>query len=137
MATIYFALQLSGNPFFVIRHEMIIFPFLALEIVSGIPEKYLKYSFIICLVLLVYFMLSIPKYAFNQYAGIVQNACNQVRIEIGNELVYVNAFHSWFVTYICNLNTTTQADSKWTIDFENGQLYLTNKTNLTNNITGV
>ena len=137
MAGVYFALQLSGNPFFVIRHEMIIFPFLALEIARGIPEKYFKYTFIICLVLLVFFLYNIPKYAFNQYLKDLQPACNQLRSEIGNEPVYIDAFHNWFVTYECNLNTTTKDLSKWTADFNSGQLYLTNMTNSTSNSTGV
>jgi hypothetical protein len=138
LAGVYFIIQLSGNPFFVIRHEMIIFPFLALEILKGIPEKYLKYSFIICLAFFIYFSFNLPKYAFNQYSDTIVNpACKEIKTAIDSEPVYVNAFHNWFIIYKCNLNATNQADSKWTIDFENGQLYLTNKTNLTNNITGV
>jgi len=130
MVGAYFIFQLIGIPFFVIRHEMIIFPFLALEIVRGIPEKYLKHSLIICLLFLTWFSFNLSKYAFNQYSGLLGPTCNQLRTEIGNEPVYVTAFHSWFVIYRCNLNATVQADSKWTADFDKGQLYPTNHTNI-------
>jgi hypothetical protein len=137
MVSVYFIFQAIGIPFFQIRHEMIIFPFLALEIVRGIPERFLKYAFIICLVAFIFFTFSLPKYAFSQYSDAINPACKQIKSAIDFEPVYVNAFHNWFVIYKCNLNATIQNESKWTIDFENGQLYLTNKTNLTNNITGV
>jgi len=131
MIVTYFYFQLSGIPFFVIKHEMIVFPFLVLEIMKGITEKYLKYSFIICLIAFILFSFSLPKYAFNQYDAALQPAFKQIKSTIDYEPVYVNAFHLWFIVYRYDLNATTQNESKWTLDIEKGQLYLTNKTNIT------
>jgi len=131
MVIVYFALQLSGNPFFIIRHEMLIFPFLALEIVKGIPSKYLKYSLVVCIIFLLIWSLNLSKYSFNQYSEIITPACNQIKSAIDYEPVYVNAFHNWFVIYKCNLNATIRNESKWTLDFDQGKLYATNITNTT------
>lgn len=131
MVAAYFIFQFAGVTFFVIRHEMIILPFLALEIAMGIPEKYLKYAFVACLIMFIIFSSYLPKYAFNQYEAALQPAFKQIKSEIDNEPIYINAFHGWFVTYESGLNATTQSDSKWTLDFDQGQLYLTNKTNIT------
>jgi 4-amino-4-deoxy-L-arabinose transferase-like glycosyltransferase len=137
MVVVYFIFQFAGIPFFVIRHEILIFPFLALEIANGIPKNYLKYSLIVGIIFLAIWSMTLPKYSFNQYSETITPACKEIKTAIDSEPVYVNAFHNWFIIYKCNLNATIQNESKWTIDFENGQLYLTNKTNLTNNITGV
>jgi hypothetical protein len=131
MVATYFYLQLSGNPFFIIRHEMIIFPFLALEIMRGIPERFLKYAFITCLIAFIFFAFNLPKYAFNQYSETITPACKEIKTAIDSEPVYVNAFHNWFIIYKCNLNATIQNESKWTLDFDKGQLYATNNTNIT------
>jgi hypothetical protein len=134
----YFLMQTTNFIFLMtIRYYLPIFPLLAIQVTKGLPGKFLKYSFIICLAFFIYFSFNLPKYAFNQYSDMVEPACKEIKTAIDSEPVYVNAFHNWFIIYKCNLNATNQADSKWTIDFENGQLYLTNKTNLTNNITGV
>jgi len=132
MIVLYFVLQLANIQFFVIRHEMLIFPFLALEIANGIPKKYLKYSIIVGLLFLVIWSVTLPKYSFNQYSDTVVNpACKQIKSAIDYESVYVNAFHNWFVIFKCDLNATIQNESKWTLDFDKGQLYLTNTTNIT------
>lgn len=131
MVSVYFISQVIGIPFFQIRHEMIIFPFLALEIASGIPKKYLKYAFVACIIVFIIFSFNLPKYAFNQYNEVITPACSQIKSAIDYGPVYVNAFQNWFVIYKCDLNATIQNESKWTLDFDKGQLYLTNKTNTT------
>jgi hypothetical protein len=128
----YFFVQATGTLFLMtIRYYSPIFPLLAIQIKKGLSEKYLKYSYIICFILFIYFALNLSRYAFNQYSDLISPACEQIKSAIDSESVYVNAFHNWFVTYKCDLNATTQTDSKWTLDFDKGQLYPTNHTNIT------
>jgi hypothetical protein len=101
-----------------------------IELENG-NEKYLKYSFVFCLIAFVLFSSYLPKYSFNQYDATLQPVFEQIKSAIDYEPVYVNAFHLWFIVYRYDLNATTQNESKWTLDIEKGQLYLTNKTNIT------
>ncbi|MEM5778161.1 MAG: hypothetical protein QXD43_00170 [Candidatus Aenigmatarchaeota archaeon] len=110
-----------------IRYQLSIFPLLAFQILKGIPEKYLKYSFIICLAFFIYFSLNLPKYSFNQLDVVMDTVCKQAKEQIDDEPVYVNAFHNWYTIYKCNLNATIQEESKWTLDLYQGKLYPTNK----------
>lgn len=119
------------NYLMTIRYYLPIFPLLSIQIAGGIPEKYLKFAYVGCLVFLLFFILNLPKYAFNQMDNTIGPVCTKIKDNIDSEPVYVNAFHSWYVIYRCDLNATTKEDSKWTLDFEEGNLYLTNKTNLT------
>jgi hypothetical protein len=131
-ALAYFTMQILDIRFLMtIRHYMPIFPLLAIQMTKGFRERYLKFAYIICLVMLAFFVLSLPKYSFNQYNTVVEPACKQINSAIDSQPVFVNAFHGWFVTYKCDLNTTIINESKWTLDFEQGRLYLTNKTNIT------
>jgi hypothetical protein len=58
-------------------------------------------------------------------------ACKQIKSQIDFEPVYVKAFQDLYVIYKCDLNATIQNESKWTLDFDKGQLYPTNNTNIT------
>jgi len=110
------------------RYILSIFPFLAIQIAQRLNEKQLKLLYIFCLLILLFWSINIPKYSFNQLDIAIEPICKEVKTKIDYEPVYVNAFHNWYVIYKCDLNATIQDDSKWTLDFEKGQLYLTNIT---------
>jgi hypothetical protein len=130
--SVYAIVQLvQFNYLMTIRYYLPIFPLLAIQIARGIPEKYIKFAYIGCLAFLIFFILSLPQYTFNQIDAQMGPVCRDLGMAIDSEPVYVNAFHNWYVTYRCDLNATTMEDSKWTLDFDQGQLYLTNMTNAT------
>jgi hypothetical protein len=70
-----------------------------------------------------------PKYSFNEYESSIAPFCTDIKEFVGNDTVYVDAFHNWYTIYKCNLNATSQVESKWTLDLYNNQLYLTNNSN--------
>jgi hypothetical protein len=115
----------------IIRYYLPIFPLLAMQIPKRIPEKYLKFLYAFCLILLVFWGLSLQKYAWNQMDAQMAPACKQIKSQIDFEPVYVKAFQDLYVIYKCDLNATIQNESKWTLDFDKGQLYPTNNTNIT------
>jgi hypothetical protein len=128
----YFAVQaLNVQTLMTIRHYLPIFPLLAIQVSRGIPEKYLKFVYVGCLIFLIAWMFILPKYAWNQMDSQMNLVCNQIKNNVDFEPVYVNAYQGWYTVYKCNLNATSEIDSKWTLNFDQGQLYLTNKTNIT------
>jgi hypothetical protein len=126
-----FSQAISFKMIGIIRYYLPIFPLLAMQIPKRIPEKYLKFLYAFCLILLIFWGLSLQKYAWNQMDSQLAPVCKQIKSQIDFESVYVKAFQDLFIMYKCDLNATTQNDSKWTLDLEKGQLYLTNKTNIT------
>jgi len=128
----YFLFQaISFKMVAIIRYYLPIFPLLAMQIPKRIPEKYLKFVYAFCLLFLVLWALNLPKYSWNQMDSQLAPACKQIKSTIDFQPVYVKAFQDLYVMYRCDLNATTQNSSKWTLDFDQGQLYLTNKTNIT------
>jgi hypothetical protein len=86
----------------------------------------MRFAYAACLLIFVFFLLSLPKYAFNNFDASLDPVCEKVKSQIGEQPVYIKAFHNWFVIYKCDLNATIEADSKWTLDLYQGQLYITN-----------
>jgi hypothetical protein len=122
---------ISFNFIMTIRYYLPIFPLLAIQIIRGFPEKYLKFLYLFCIIILIFWIYNLPKYSFNQFDLMIGPICEEVKNKIDFEPVFVKAFHDWFVIYKCDLNATTELDSKWILNLDQGQLYLTNKTNLT------
>jgi hypothetical protein len=131
MIGVYFITQFLGIQSFVIRHEMIIFPFLALEIAKGIPEKRILYAILIAFMFLALFLFFIPKYAYNNYIGPfgkpVKEDCAQIKNITNNQAIYVNAFQEFFIAYQCQFNITfPQNQSVWSLYYDTGALVPTN-----------
>lgn len=129
---VYFAVQiLDIRTIMTIRQYLPIFPLLAIQVARGIPQKYLKFAYIGCLIFLVAWLFVLPNYAFNQLDQTMDPICKEIKSTVGSEPVYVIAYQGIYTIYKCDLNATTEADSKWTLNLDQGQLYLTNVTNIT------
>ncbi|MFH0929176.1 MAG: hypothetical protein V1818_02340 [Candidatus Aenigmatarchaeota archaeon] len=125
----YFAMQILSFEFLItIRYYLPIFPLLAIQISRGLPKKYMKFVYIMCLVMFVFFAFSLPKYAWNDMDSQMSQVCSYTKLNIGSDPVYVIYFQKWYIIYRCDLNYTQQAESKWTFDLDQGSLYLTNNT---------
>jgi len=111
--------------FMTIRHYLIIFPLLAIEIAKNIKEKHEKYVFIICFIIFIYFISTLPKYAFNDLKAAVGQACPTIKNQVNMKPVYVDAFHNSFVGYTCDLNMSSLEDSEYVVNFTSGKIYPT------------
>lgn len=127
-AVFYFSVQaLNIQTLMSIRYILPIFPLLALQITKGVSEKYLKYFYVFCLIMLVFFMYNIPKYSFNTLDAQLTPVCNQAKAIVDYEPVYVKFLHNWFLIYKCDFNAVSEEQSIWTVDLEKGEVYKTNR----------
>lgn len=126
---VYFVAQgIQFNYLMTIRYYLPIFPLLAIQIAKSIPEKYLKFVYIACIALLLFWLSVLPNYAWNQTDAQMDGVCATIRNNVLKEPVHVKAFQSWYTIYRCDLNATTEELSKWTVDLDQGSIYLTNHT---------
>jgi len=129
----YFLTHLIGLTFLEgLRYYIFIFPFLAVQIVRFLDEKWLKYAYVGCLIVFVFFMLSIPKYSWNDLSAQIDatKVCETTKNNIGKDYVYVKAFQDLFVIWKCKLTyqTTLENDSMRTLDLYTGNIYKTGVT---------
>lgn len=132
----YFSINILNLTFLKgLRYYLFIFPFLAVQISRGLSERHLKYSYILAMVIFIFFMLNIPKYAWNAMGTEIQSSgiCLYVKSVIGGDTVYVKAFQDLFFIWECKLTlqSALEEQSTWTLDLYNGDLYKTNLTNST------
>lgn len=113
-----------------LRYLLPILPLLAIQITETLGEKKLKIMYVLSLLVLIFFVLSLQKYSFNDLDSQMTPLCEQIKPQLGSKPVFIKAFHNWYTIYKCDLNATSEIESTWTLDLNKGDLYLTNKTNI-------
>lgn len=89
-----------------LRYYVPIFPLLAIQIARGIPKQYIRFAYIPCIVMFVFFMFYIPVSSYNFYDAGMDEMCQALRDKMGYEPVFNMAYSKWYITYKCDLNYT-------------------------------
>ena len=132
----YFIANITGQTWLSVwRYYLPIFPLLAIEtgkFIYNLDDKKKFILYIICAVLFIVWVIYLPKYSFNGHWAGVYAVCNKFNYIAGSGFVYVKSYNSWFVTYACNFNATTEKYADWVIvvnDFPDVLEIYKNKTN--------
>lgn len=118
---------LSIKALMTIRYYLFMFPLLAVIVANNLKEKYFKYLLVISIVIFIFYISSLQKYAFNQLRDQIVTACPQIKQAVGMNLVYVDFFHLMIVAYECDLNLTDLNHSVFVVNLTSGAIYPTNK----------
>jgi len=109
-----------------IRYYLFMFPLLAVIIANNLNQKYFKYLLVISIVIFIFYISSLQKYAFNQLKEQIDVACPQIKQAVDMNPVYVDFFHHIFLAYECDLNLTDLNHSVFVVNLTSGSIYPTN-----------
>ena len=109
-----------------IRYYLFMFPLLAVIIANNLNQKYFKYLLVISIVIFIFYISSLQKYAFNQLKEQIDVACPQIKQAVDMKPVYVDFFHHIFLAYECDLNLTDLNHSVFVVNLTSGSIYPTN-----------
>lgn len=112
------------------RYYIIIFPFLAMEISKAIPEKYLKFAYVICFIILLVWLSSIHNYDFEKdLPGKADAVCIELTQRFDKEPISVKVFQDWYFIYRCSgLNYTSNDTAMWYVDLNKAVVEKINQT---------
>lgn len=123
-AAAFFGVHLAGfTLLYAWRYYLPIFPLLAIQIAQALPQKALKFAYVGCFAVFLFFMLSLPKYSFNDMDARMPAICGEIAKVVNSSPTFVQAFHSWYVAWKCDINSVPQDEAKWVLDFDNGKIY--------------
>ena len=109
-----------------IRYYLFMFPLLAIIIANNLNQRYFKYLLVISIVIFIFYISSLQKYAFNQLKEQIDVACPQIKQAVDMNPVYVDFFHHIFLAYECDLNLTDLNHSVFVVNLTSGSIYPTN-----------
>lgn len=120
---VFYTVQILGIDFLMSwRYYIVIFPFLCMEIVDALSEKYMKYLYGLSIILMLVWLFLLPKYSYNKFVKIVDSWCTQIESRIGEDKVYLKSYHDWAMIYRCDMNTVPLNESVWVVDVYNGTI---------------
>jgi hypothetical protein len=119
---------LSFKTLMTIRYFLFTFPLFAILVANNLKGKYLKYLFILTIVIFIFYIFSLQKYAFNDIKEKVDSVCPEIKKAVDMKPVYVDFFHHIFLAYECDLNLTDLNHSELIINLTSGNIYPNNKT---------